>query len=89
MFLGNASHFACGTRDSSLEWKINGTFLNDMPDKRREFVENFNNQSSFGFVYSTLAIPGAAKYNGTKVQCVTGEDIESNIATMHVQGDQN
>jgi hypothetical protein len=86
VFVGDTSHFACGTLGSSLEWKINGTFLKDLPDEsRRKFEEN-STTLNLGFQYSTIKIPGAAKYNGTKVQCVSGEDIESNIATMYVQG---
>ena len=82
VFLGSTSHFACGRRGSSLEWKVNGTILTD--ELRLKFKES--SVSNLGFNYSTLQIPGEAEYNGTKVQCVSGDDKESNLATMYVQG---
>lgn len=90
MFSGTTAHFGCGTRGSATSptWRLNGTA--DLPS---DVSVNETTNSRFGLHYTTLSIPGVSNYNGTKVQCLSGEQPGgegdgSNIASMYVQGMQ-
>ena len=85
MFSGTDAHFSCGIRGSSIGWWINDTTFDRLPDKIQSDITIEPNSNQLGFHFSTLKIVGAAKYSGTKVQCISGVD-RSNIATMYVQG---
>ena len=93
VFLDSKAVFTCETRGADYgHWRVNGTAYNKLPlGLRNDLVPN---QETVGEkeVY-TLTIPGRAKYNETKVQCVAGDAgdagdyyIESETATLKVQG---
>ena len=70
-------------------WRVNGTSSNDLPSE----ILNDLDINPDGIIVSglvTLSIPGRAVYNGTTVQCVTGDiggdPVESEIVTLTIQG---
>ena len=73
-----------------IAWRVNGTTFSNLPSDVRSDVDI----NPVGIVsgLSTLTIPAKAVYNGTTVQCVTGETgvggvvIGSENATLTIQG---
>ena len=88
-FLNKTEVFRCQTSDGDFTfWRVNGTSFTDLPlevkdDLRTDPLEDRDN---------TLSIPAKAVYNGTTVQCVTGDydiggvAVESENATLTIQG---
>ena len=83
--------FSCNTSGGDyIAWRVNGTtFSNLSPEISSDLDIN-----PVGIIsgLSTLTIPAKAVYNGTTIQCVTGETgvggvvVESEIATLTIQG---
>ena len=73
---------------SYLYWRVNGTDFNLLPsDIRADMViTQVTVRGNEAFI---LTITGRAEYNGTRVQCVTGDggdEIESEISILNIQG---
>ena len=86
VLLGKASYFACSTSGSTMEWLVNGSTIDHLPDQVKSDIEIDFQQNNFGHHFSTLKIVGAAEYNGTKIQCFIEDGDRSGVATMYVQG---
>ena len=85
----------CELNGGLASWRVNGIYYNSLPSEIRDDLDTYQEDSDDGAGNEilTLTIPGKAKYNGTKVQCVTGEfgsdPIESENATFKIQGSHN
>ena len=67
-FLNKTEVFRCQTSDGDYTfWRVNGTSFTDLPLEDRD---------------STLSIPAKAVYNGTTVQCVTGDNGIEGVVVM-------
>ena len=67
VFIDQSAIFKCNSTDDYIQWKVNGTRIygevsSDITIARD--TQTFN---------STLTIRGRAVYNGTSVQCVSGD----------------
>ena len=82
----------CEVNGGVASWRVNGTLYNSLPVELRDDLDIFQEDSDddAGNEILTLTIRGRAKYNGTRLQCVTGNfggDIrESENATLIIQG---
>ena len=90
VFLNQKALFRCVTHGIPLYmyWKVNDTAFTSLPSDIR--VDMDTDQVTVGeneeFI---LTIPGRAEYNGTRVQCVAGDEggeDESENATLSIQG---
>lgn len=90
-FENQIAMFTCETDGGDItKWKINGTYLSMTDDDDLHFdhhpVEDSDNEL---FILNITARP---MYNGTEVQCVTGDfgddhdPVESEIVTLIIQG---
>ena len=92
VFLDNSAEFMCEVNGGLASWRVNETYYNSLPHEIRDDLDTDQEDSDDGAGNEilTLSIPGKAKYNGTKVQCVTGEfgsdPVESENVIMTVQG---
>ena len=85
VFLHHDAVFSCLTRDGTTHWRVNDT---DLPSELHPDLVTESTSLS-GLDIFSLTIPGTAKYNGTRVQCVTedgSDSVESLIATLKIQG---
>ena len=90
VFMNQRALFRCVAPGTPLYmyWKVNGTAFNQLEsdirgDMGTEQVTVGDNEEL------TLTIPGRAEYNGTRVQCVAGDEggeDESENATLSIQG---
>ena len=90
VFFDHSAIFSCEVNGGLATWRVNGTYYNSLSPEIRNDVYVFQEDGAGGHEILKLTIPGKAKYNGTKVQCVAGEfgrdPVESLNATMKVQG---
>ena len=84
--------FTCETDSAYFTiWRLNGTSYTDLPQKI-QYDLNFDQEGAEGnnSALHTLTIKARAVYNGTKVQCVTGDfggiPVESENVTLTIQG---
>ena len=89
VFLNESAKFQCVINGGHTSWRVNGTYYNDLSPELHSDLYSYQETTS-GNELLTLTIPGKFGYNGTIVQCVTGnfEEVpqESMNATMKVQG---
>ena len=83
--------FSCDASGGDfIVWRVNGISFSDLPSDLQSDLDI--NPVGISSGLSTLRITGRAVYNGTKVQCVTGETgvggvvVESEIVTLTIQG---
>ena len=92
VFLGqSAAVFECETSGGELSgWRVNGTAYSSLSPDIRSDLDAAESVSDDDNTLITLTIPARAKYNGTRVQCVTiilgGAFDESDNVTMQIQG---
>ena len=85
VILHDEAVFLCLTRGGTTHWRVNVT---DLPSELYPDLVTSNTSLS-GLDIFSLAIPGRAEYNGSRVQCVTEDEsdsVESLIATLQIQG---
>ena len=82
--------FSCTTRDVSGHWRLNGTYIGDLPSAIRADLETGPIHSDV-FYFLALSILGRFEYNETRVQCAFvnggGSLEESETAFLSIQGD--
>ena len=92
-FENQIATFTCETDGGDItQWKLNGTYPNyeetdDLSTTQRPVKESGSDHEHELFI---LTIKARAVYNGTAVQCVTGDfgsvPVESEIVTLTIQG---
>ena len=85
VFLHHDAVFSCLSHDGTTQWRVNDTNLpSDL------YSDLVTHQTMSADIYLlTLTIPGRAKYNGTRVKCVTedgSDSVGSLISTLKIQG---
>ena len=94
VFINQSAVFSCETDGGFIDWRINGTFYQDI----QRAVRNDIYISSVDITNSQLTIFARVKYNPTEIQCVTGTVgggiadespivilvIESNVCNIHI-----
>ena len=88
-FLNMTGMFSCETSGGDfIVWRVNGTFFPNLPSDVRSDLDI--NPEGIVSGLSILTIPARAVYNGTTVQCVTGDIggvvVESGNVTLTIQG---
>ena len=80
--------FECEFIGDSSFWRVNGTSFNRLElELRNDLMIPGQQNTEEGNILIQLIIPGRAKYNGTRVQCVvSGSQEESGNVTLNVQG---
>ena len=82
--------FTCETDGGLSGWKINGTYLPDLPPEIGNDVIVSVTNTPEGSTVVNLTIPARAEYNGTRVQClvvtVGGGLAESENVKLNIQG---
>ena len=92
VFLNQKGMFTCETNGGDYTfWRVNGKSISDISSDIKENL-NFAHNGSGGIGLFIMNITARSMYNGTIVQCVTGDGggltVESGIGTMIIQGIQ-
>ena len=82
--------FSCDASGGDfIVWRVNGTSFSDLPNETQSDLD-INPVGIVSSGLSTLDIIAKAVYNGTTVQCVTGDIggavVKSEIVTLIIQG---
>ena len=83
--IGAESRFRCRHPNSSgILWSVNGTFLSNLPDSLRNFVEVQDSGH-------TLTVTAYPQFNMSSIQCVAifinGSSIYAQPVTLEIQGE--
>ena len=90
VFINMTGMFSCEASGGDyIFWRVNGTTFSDLPSE----TQNDLDVNPVGIItsgLSTLTITARSVYNGTTVQCVTGDIggdvVESENVTLTIQG---
>ena len=90
IFINQTAVFTCVTHGAPLYlyWRVNGIAYSSLPSDIRNDLDTDQVTVGDSEVF-ILIIPGRAEYNGTRVQCVAGDEggeTMSAIATLNIQG---
>ena len=92
VFLNHDGMFTCETNGGEhTVWRLNGKRIADVsPDIQEDLNFDHDGPESTGSGLFIMNITARTMYNGTTVQCVTGDvggmSVESEIVTMKIQG---
>ncbi|CAI8046218.1 hypothetical protein GBAR_LOCUS25542 [Geodia barretti] len=90
VFPNQSAVFTCETDGGSTGWRVNGTFVDELPPAVEMDLEIFGANTAEGTRLASLTIPAKAEYNGTRVSCFTqrlgGLFMESANVTLRIQG---
>ena len=87
LFQNQLAEFSCETRGGDFSiWRVIGFQSGDIPPE----IHRTSTTTDSGSTLLTLTIPAIVRYNGTKLQCVTGKigetPVESENVTLIIQG---
>ena len=94
VFLNREGMFTCETNGGDYTiWRVDGKSITDIsPDVQEDLNFAHNGSGGAGSGLFMMNITARSLYNGTTVQCVTGDvggmTVESEIVTMTIQGIQ-
>ena len=94
VFLNHEGMFTCETNGGDYTiWRVNGMSIDDLsPDIKEDLNFARNGSKGTGSGLFIMNITARTMYNGTTVQCVTGNaggvTVESENVTMTIQGIQ-
>ena len=93
VFLNQSAVFTCETDGGISGWRVNGTFLDDLPPAIEMDLVIIGANTAEGTRLASLTIPARAEYNGTRVSCFVqrlgGSFMESANVTLKTQGSYN
>ena len=89
VFINMTGMFSCNASGGDfIVWRVNGTSYENLPSDVGSDIDI--NPEGIVSGLSTLDITARAVYNGTTIQCVTGDiggdPVESEIVTLTIQG---
>ena len=85
VFLNSRATFICEVSSSYAWWIVNDTVENDWLSA--EIFRDLDTAVEFGeTVLRRLTIPGTAKYNGTRVQCVVAGVVHLRVENLRTTG---
>ena len=78
--------FECEVNGGLSGWKVNGTLFNNLElELRNDLTIPKQQDTEEDNILIQLIIPGRARYNRTRLQCVIAGVQESENVTLHVQ----
>ena len=94
VFLNHEGMFTCEANGGDYTvWRLNGKSINDLsPNIKKDLNFTHDGSEGTGNGLFIMNITARTMYNGTTVQCVTGDvggvTVGSEIGTMTIQGNQ-